>query len=273
MMTVAWRGNPCDMTRIMDFARRHRLAVIEDVAQSIGSTYRGKACGTFGDAGCFSLQLNKLITSGDGGELASDVPWVFERAVRYLELGSFRERGCFPELTEAQEPFVGQNYRMNELSGAVAGAQLKKLGTIKANLRRMIFALCEAVGRIKGIGLMRFTDKEGYAGSTFVMLLPSRAVVPDFVRALRGEGIPALNIYEGNPVYLMPQIRAQRTAEKDNFPFVGPHAEGIQYAPGICPEAEDLIGRNVAVDVSPVLQESDLKDIVTAVDKVARYYL
>ncbi|HUV06829.1 MAG TPA: DegT/DnrJ/EryC1/StrS family aminotransferase [Spirochaetia bacterium] len=273
VMTVAWRGNPCEMERIMQVAKKHNLAVVEDIAQSVGSKYRGKACGTFGDVGCFSLQLNKLITSGDGGALCTDDGRVFERAVRYHDHGSFRERSSFPDLADTQEPFVGQNYRMNELSGAVAGAQLKKLDSIKTNLRKIIFSLCEAVGQIRGISLMRFTDREGYAGSTFVMLLPSRDLVRDFVRALNGEGIPALNIYGGNPIYLMPQIHDKRTADRDNFPFISPYADGIEYATGLCPRAEDIIGRNVSVDVSPVLRKQDLDDIVTAIRKVARYYL
>jgi len=273
VIPVAWRGNPCRMDRIMEIADKHNLFVIEDIAQSTGSQYRGKACGTFGNVGCFSLQLNKLITTGDGGILCTDDGKLYERAVRYHDHGAFRERADFPELGEAMEPFIGQNYRLGELSGAVAGAQLKKLDFIRKNLRRIIFALREAVEGFRGISLMRITDEQGYAGSTFVMLLPSPEPVSDFVEALNMEGIPALNIYAGNPVYMLPQFYNKRTADRDNFPFISPYADGVEYYEGLCPKAEDLIRRNVSIDITPVLKEKDVADIVAAIKKVAKYYL
>ena len=89
----------------------------------------GVALGSIGDVGAFSLQLNKLITCGDGGVVVTNNEEIYEKAVRYHDHGNFRETSLFKIKTK-YEPFMGQVYRMNELSAAVALEQLRKLNKI-----------------------------------------------------------------------------------------------------------------------------------------------
>ncbi|MBI3473268.1 MAG: DegT/DnrJ/EryC1/StrS family aminotransferase [Candidatus Solibacter usitatus] len=125
IMAVHLQGNPADMDGILAIARKHKLKVLEDAAQSVGASYKGRPLGSLGDAGIYSLQLNKTITSGEGGALVTNDPVLFERAARFHDLGSLRpphEKA----LGKAQlDWFVGGGYRMNEFTGGVllAGAQ------------------------------------------------------------------------------------------------------------------------------------------------------
>ena len=81
IMPVHMRGVPCNMDRLMAIAHKHNLAVIEDVAQAAGGTYRGKHLGTFGDCGCFSFQYHKIITAGEGGMVVTNNERLYDRCM------------------------------------------------------------------------------------------------------------------------------------------------------------------------------------------------
>ena len=129
IMAVHLFGAPADMDRIMPVARKHGVKVLEDVAQSAGAQYKGKRLGTIGDAGIYSFQLHKMITAGEGGAVVTADPMVFERAIRFHDLGLLRPVHQEALGKPGMPYFVGVNYRMNEMTGAVMRAQLRKLDT------------------------------------------------------------------------------------------------------------------------------------------------
>src|SRR6266542_39604 len=145
IMPVHLGGAPCRMDEIMDVANRHHIPVIEDCAQSAGASYKGRRIGSIGTVGCFSLQTQKIITSGEGGMVTTSDPVVYERASRAHDHGSYRfgrQGARVSGSTDAAgvdesaapppqlQPFVAEVYRMGELHGAVALAQLRKLDDI-----------------------------------------------------------------------------------------------------------------------------------------------
>jgi 8-amino-3,8-dideoxy-alpha-D-manno-octulosonate transaminase len=112
------QGNPCHLDGVMEIARKHKLRVLEDCAQSVGASYKGKPLGSMGDIGIYSLQMNKTITAGEGGAMVSSDPVLFERAARFHDLGGLR--GPHEQaLGKAKlDWFFGANFRMNEFTGA-----------------------------------------------------------------------------------------------------------------------------------------------------------
>src|SRR5262245_33343489 len=86
IMAVHLLGNPCDMDRIMPIARKHKCRVIEDCAQSVGASYKDRPVGSIADISIYSLQINKTITSGEGGAVVTNDPVLFERASRFHDL-------------------------------------------------------------------------------------------------------------------------------------------------------------------------------------------
>ncbi|MBN2553219.1 MAG: aminotransferase class I/II-fold pyridoxal phosphate-dependent enzyme, partial [Spirochaetales bacterium] len=88
ILPVHMRGMPAKMDRIMEIARRHDLKVVEDVAQSNGGSFGGRKLGSFGDIGAFSLQYHKIITSGEGGVLATDDDLLYTRAQAYHDVAA-----------------------------------------------------------------------------------------------------------------------------------------------------------------------------------------
>ncbi|MHC4176922.1 MAG: DegT/DnrJ/EryC1/StrS family aminotransferase, partial [Planctomycetota bacterium] len=84
------QGGVADMDPILDIARKHKLYVMEDCAQCCGGRYKGKYVGSIGDIGINSFQLSKTITSGEGGAVTTNDPRLFERAVRFHDVGTLR---------------------------------------------------------------------------------------------------------------------------------------------------------------------------------------
>ena len=122
----------CDMDAIMAIAKEHNLLVIEDACQAIGVTYHGRRVGSIGDAGAFSFQLNKNIQAGEGGAVLTNSEKVYTRALMYHDVGSYIRQGR----VATEEPlFVGQNYRMPNLSAAILRPQLRALDA-KLKVRR-----------------------------------------------------------------------------------------------------------------------------------------
>lgn len=86
ILPVHMRGLPCKMDALMGVARKHNLKVLEDSAQANGASFKGRRVGSIGDAGAFSLQFNKIITSGEGGMVITSDRMVFERAVMFHDV-------------------------------------------------------------------------------------------------------------------------------------------------------------------------------------------
>jgi len=132
IMPVHMLGNPSAMDAIMAIARKHKLLVLEDCCQALGSSYHGTPIGAIGDIGAFSLNINKTITCGDGGIVITNDEKLYERAF------AFHDQGHKPlrmGLEMGKRSILGINLRMNELTGAFALGQLEKLDRILAMLK------------------------------------------------------------------------------------------------------------------------------------------
>src|SRR5262249_40516290 len=146
-------------------AREHRLRVVEDCAQSVGGSYRGKPLGSLGDIGIYSLQINKTITAGEGGAVVTNDAALFERAARFHDLGALRPPHE-KSLGKAElAPFVGCNFRMSEFTGGVLLAQTRKLDRIVSGVRAAAKRVYEGIGDLPGIRLRHRPDPEGETGA------------------------------------------------------------------------------------------------------------
>lgn len=273
IVAVPILGTPCDMNPIMAVARKYGLAVIEDVAQSCGVTYQGRYQGTIGDVGAFSFQMNKIITAGEGGAVVTRNAAYFERAVRYHDQGSLREKQRYGfDSPDDRFAFAGQNYRMSELTGSVMLEQWRKLDNIAASMRERHRQIKEALSaRHFSLEFRHSPDESGALGSNLGMIAPDAASAARFSNALNAENINSFMLYGGLPVYKQPQIFHRRTVERDNFPFSYPYKNPVVYQDGMCPVAEDLIPRTVFVPISPLLTNEDAEEIAAGIEKVAEW--
>jgi len=120
VMAVHTYGLPVDMDPLLEIARRHRLAVIEDAAEAHGLTYKGRKCGSFGDISVLSFYPNKLVTTGEGGMVLTDDDALADRCRSLRNL-------CFQADRRFVHEELGYNYRLSNLQAAVGVAQLEML--------------------------------------------------------------------------------------------------------------------------------------------------
>ncbi|HVF40004.1 MAG TPA: DegT/DnrJ/EryC1/StrS family aminotransferase [Gemmatimonadaceae bacterium] len=146
IMVVHIYGLPVDMDPVLDIARRHKLAVIEDAAEMIGQTYRGNPCGSFGEISTFSFYPNKHVTTGEGGMIVTDDDALAERC-RELRNLSFRA----PRRFVHEE--LGWNFRMTNMQAALGLAQLERLDEFVARKKRTFARYTELLSGIRGVQL------------------------------------------------------------------------------------------------------------------------
>jgi len=261
----------CDLDALLAVAHRRGIPVIEDTAQSFGATYDGRALGTFGALGTFSLQQEKNITAGEGGVVTTDDETLYLRAARFQDQGGqFVTSYASARGDELTQPFAGENLRMGELAGAVAGVQLGRLPGILASLRANKARIVGAVGEIDGLTRRRRPDPDGDGSSSITWFLPDAALAKRFAAAVRAEGVPCAQMYRGRPVYLNAGVLARRTASDKGGPFAcAEHPTDRTYGPGLCPRTEALVARSVIVPVGVGYSERDCADVAEAIRKVA----
>lgn len=265
----------CDMAPILDTARARGIPVLEDAAQSMGATYRGQALGTLGDLGAFSLQLEKNVTAGEGGAVVTADPDLHLRAARYQDQGGQFVTGHGGSRGgDLAEPFVGENLRMTEIAGAIAGVQLAKLPDLLGRMRANKDKILGAVGEIGGLQPRRRPDPAGDGSSSITWFLPTPDLARRFVAAVNAEGIPSVQIYGGEPVYANPAILARRTASGKGGPWhCAEHPTTVEYRMGLCPQTEGLVARSASVAVGAAFSAEDCDDTASAVRKVAAHLL
>ncbi|MDO4261019.1 MAG: aminotransferase class I/II-fold pyridoxal phosphate-dependent enzyme [Eubacteriales bacterium] len=158
VLPVHLYGLPANMDRIMDICRRHGAVVIEDAAESLGSTYRGKYTGTFGDYGVFSFNGNKIITTSGGGMLVCNLP--DEQAKERIGKVRFWATQSREPARHYEHKEIGYNYRMSNICAGIGRGQMKVLEQ-RILQKRQIFAYYqEHLGDLAGLSFMPMHEGE-----------------------------------------------------------------------------------------------------------------
>lgn len=210
ILALHYAGFACDMDAVSRLAERHGLSVIEDAAHAPGATWRGRACGTLGDIGCFSFFSNKNLPVGEGGMIVTDDD-ALAAQLRLLRSHGMttltwdRHRGHAHSYDVVAQGF---NYRLDELRAAIGLVQLRRLPRENEARRRIAAAYREALDGQRGVG-MPFGDPEAQRASSHhlaVVLLPEGVPRTDVRSALEAEGIQTSVHYP--PIHTFSQYAA-----------------------------------------------------------------
>lgn len=271
IMAVHIMGEPADMDPILEIARQHSLKVLEDCAQSMGATYKGKPVGSIGDCGIYSFQECKTITAGEGGAVVMSDPVMFERAARFHDLGDLRPGhaavlGQPPHFSQ----FLGGQFRMSEFTGAVMRAQLRKADRIVADFRDKARRVTEGISSLPGIQFRKTNDPEGGIHSSVYFSTRSKPACDRMIAALEAENIPASRI-EGSAILpVAPYVEQKQNPDMDaSWPsFATPRGEAVRYGAACCPRTLDIHDRYAGVLMDPSYSDQDIADIIAGVSKV-----
>ena len=279
IVAVHMRGVPCNMDAIMEIAKKHNLKVIEDCAQAVGATYKGKYVGTFGDCGCFSFQYHKTITAGEGGMVLCKDARIYDRACSYHDTAACWRPDRFAEQRFEGELFCGSNFRMSELAGAVMCAQLRKLDGLNALMRDHQKRIINQIKDTKGIKVRPCNDPEGDTGICLMFYLDAPEKVGPFCEALQAEGVNAAGVFNsGIPdwhIYAHWKHVIQKKASNEICcPWDCPYHEKknpapVEYAEDMNPKTLEYLGRVVHLDIPAQMTDEDCDMIAKAINKVA----
>lgn len=234
IMPIHMLGNPCRIDMITGIAEKHGLVVIEDACQACGASFQGRRVGSFGQTAGFSLNVFKTITTGDGGMLVTDRQDLYEKAFALQDQGFKPKQG---RLQIVEPSILGLNFRMNELTGAVALAQLRKLDRITSTLRSKKALLREAISEIPDAEYRTIHDPEGECATLLTVIFRERERAARVAERLGTETVDR----SGWHVY-------------SNMDHVNRHLKelGQPHGKGAHPRSDDILERSINLSVGVV---------------------
>ena len=209
LMVMHVFGHPCDLDGLMEVAARWRLVLVEDAAEAVGSSWRGRPLGTFGRLGALSFNGNKIITTGGGGAVLTDDPELGRRAKHLTTTAKVPHRWAF------DHDEVGWNYRMPNLNAALGCAQLERLPDMLARKARLAERYRTAFAGIEGVRLLE--PRPGAEVNHWLNTLILDRAEPDLREAVLG----ALNDagFQARPLWtLMHRLPMYASCPRDALP-------------------------------------------------------
>jgi dTDP-4-amino-4,6-dideoxygalactose transaminase len=281
IILVHMSGAPGDAKAIRNVASRHGVFLLEDCAQCNGGSVDGQKVGTFGDIATFSFQMNKNMTSGEGGCVVTNDVRLYRRAVACHDLGYARDDQGRLAFSEPDYCLWGEGYRIDELRASLLRVQLRKLPKIIEAMRSSKYRIRKALEEWEGVQLRTVIDPRGDTGCFLITTYEDRQTAERVNRALRAEGIVThpqgvsnvlmtewgLHLY-----YNIPSLVNKTSVDGRGFPWKLAENAGIerQYAKGTCPVADSLFERSIILAIPSCLTERDEDDIIQAFEKVLR---
>ena len=247
----------CDMDAILAIAKEHNLIVIEDACQAVGVTYRGRRCGTMGDAGAFSFNVLKNIQAGEGGAVLTNSQRAYTRALMYHDVGSYIRAG---RADDPSEPlFTGQNYRMTNLAAAILRAQIpgldKKLKRRRDRRRYWLDKLSGSFGnRIK---VSPHNDPDSAVGITVYFDDPEEARVFGSQR-----GITRLIDTDRHIYTNWLSIRSGVTMHPKLDPYAWAPRNDVRIREDSCPQTLQILERTCDIKLMPEIPTLVYRQVV-----------
>lgn len=233
-------GQAADFSELLRIAKKHKLKIIEDNAQSPGALWRGRYTGTIGDIGIFSLNVHKVMQTGEGGMLITNNSRYALRA----QLCRNHGEAVVDKMEQYDAgPIFGSNYRMTEVTAAIARIQLSRLDDLIKKRVALATLLTKGLSKIPGL-TPAFTAQ----GNTHVYYRYPIKVDEEklgitrdqLVDAMAAEGFGMSKGYV-KPIYLLPVFQQQKAFNHTHFPFKSNYYAGKpNYKKGICPVTERL---------------------------------
>ena len=268
IMVAHLQGNSCQIDRVVAIAKKHNLRLVEDAAQSVGASFNGKKLGTFSDIGIYSLQQNKTITAGEGGAVVTNDPALFERAARFHDLGGLRPAHAAMLEKPSSDWFMGANYRMNEFTGGVLLAQMRKIDRIISGVRGAARRVYDGIADLPGIELRKRPDPQGELGAGVFLGFKGKDERERFVAGLKAEGVPAGGPGGSVILPLLPHIQKKVTAHPNWPSFNTPRGKAMRYGPETCPKTVAILDRFGGPVMDPKYTKADTDYIVAAMRKL-----
>lgn len=236
-------GTPAKMDKIMAICNEHNVPLVEDAAESLGATYKGKQTGTFGKYGIFSFNGNKIITTSGGGMLVSDDEERIQK-VRFWATQS-RDKARYYQHSE-----IGYNYRMSNIVAGIGRGQLKVLNDRLAKKKEIYETYKEGFKDITEIEMkpVPVDTKPNYWLSTMLLKEESKVTPLNIMEALEKENIESRPIWK--PMHMQPVFEKYDFIKVEDKPV----SEDI-FARGVCLPSDTKMTKEEQQEVIRIIKE------------------
>ncbi len=273
---VHMSGATGNLQQVRTLGRQHGVALLEDCAQAVGGSYKGRPLGSFGDLSIFSFQHSKALSTGEGGMVVTSDYALYKRCQAAYDVGHSVdfERGGEPTI------LWGLGTVMTELQAALGLVQLRKLQAITGAMRAAKRLLREQLAKIPGLTLRRLEDPQGDNGSFLLTRYPDAAAAAAMARRLialglvcgpHGQLVHYLPDWGFHLYYNIQQLTRKLSNSPDGFPWTHPQncAAPVSYEKGTLPRSDELFARSVLQAVPSDTTAQDAEDMVRIYQQAA----
>jgi len=233
IITVDVFGHPCDWDAINKITEQYNLTMIEDSCEALGSEYKGRRCGSYGEAGAFAFYPNKQITTGEGGVIVTDNEDI------YIKSRSMRNQGRGEGGSWLDHVRLGFNYRLNEISSVLGIEQLKKIHSFIEKRNKVADRYEKYLSKVDGVTTPVVKDYVTQMSWFVYVITLDENIDRDMVlQGLREAGIGCRNYF--SPIHLQPF-----------------YEERFGFKQGILPVTEEVGKRTIAIPFFNDLKEDD----------------
>lgn len=270
VLLVHMCGSMANLDEIIAFCQEENLVLIEDTAQALGGSYKGKPLGSLGKMGCYSFDFFKIITCGEGGAVVTNDEQLYNYAHQYSDHGHDHigdNRGA------ETHPIIGFNYRIGELNAAIGVAQMRKLPYILAQQRKHKKAMQASLAKFPKVTFRQIPDPEGDACTFLDFFLPDEATAKKVVQALKDQGVPALTgvqyWWENNYHYIRnwEHLREMKTVAKLHIQTVTPPQD---YKTLQLPVSDAIVSRLISLVVKVAWTDEQLHDLCNKLENAMK---
>lgn len=258
IIPVDFTGQPVNLDKIHQLAKKHQLVVIEDAAHALGATYKGKKIGSLSDMTMFSFHPVKHITSGEGGIITTNNSEYYEKLLQFRSHGITRNTD---KLKEDHGPwyyemqFLGYNYRMTDIQAALGWSQMDKLNMFVEKRKKIATKYNEIFQKMPQLNTP-FQDALGESSwHLYIIRLNLDELTvgrKEVFETLQKQNI-GVNVHY-IPVHLLPYYKK------------------LGYTKGSLPNAEKLYEEIISLPLFPAMTEQDIEDVINAVQQAIKIY-
>jgi 8-amino-3,8-dideoxy-alpha-D-manno-octulosonate transaminase len=248
---------------IVKTCKKHNLILIEDTAQALGASFKGKPLGTFGKIAIYSFDFFKIVSAAEGGAIITDDQKVYEIATQHADHGHSHvgdNRGAEPH------PIIGTNYRISELHAAIGLAQFRKLPYILERQRANKQKLEQAIGKFPQIQFRSVPDKKGDSATFLDFFTKDEATTRKLLKAFDKQGVGYAYWYDNNYHFLRnwEHIKHMKTAAPLGITLYTPPQD---FATLFLPQSDNIISRLISIQIRITWTEDEIKNLSSKIDK------
>lgn len=272
IIPVHMLGGAARILEIVAVADKNAIPVLEDTAQAAGGRINGKHLGSFGSCGTFSFDSVKTMTTGEGGMIITDDEQLWRTMSEYQDHGHDHKVNPGARGGEGRR-FIGSNYRMMELQGAIGLAQLAKLDFIVKAQQKNKAQLKDAASQIPGVQFRTLVDEQGDSATFLAFIMQDREHCLRVNESLQAAGCGAINFAE-NSWHFYPKwehLLEGKSPVSSGYPFNdGGGKKRIVYDPDALPQSAALLEKTLVYPISIKKDNDRLTTLSTALARAAK---